>query len=139
MEVGRASFSCTVYIFYWAILSKYNCSPTSSLETPSLMERFFLFLSLILPPHKQQTSFLFPLNKNQTSTPISLFWVPPTLPQNLAFPIQQSSNLKFQCMGKQKGIHFRKKKSLVLCLVLDQRVQFFIIILQHATLLFLLV
>ena len=137
MEVGRASFSCTVYIYYWAILSKYNCSPTSSLETPSLMERFPLSLSHSFA--SQTTNFLFPLNKNQTSTPISLFWVPPTLPQNLAFPIQQSSNLKFQCMGKQKGIHFRKKKSLVLCLVLDQRVQFFIIILQHATLLFLLV
>lgn len=112
MEVGRTSFSYCPNP-YCAILSKYNCSPTSSLETPSLMERFFLFLSLILPPHKQQTSFLFPLNKNQTSTPISLFWVPPTLPQNLAFPIQQSSNLNFRCMGKQKGIHFEKNISFM--------------------------
>jgi len=88
---------------YCAILSKCNCSPTSSSETPTLMERFPLPLSHSL---LSQTNFLFPLNKNQASTPIFLFWVPLTLPQNLAFPFQQSPNLIFYCTSKQKGTHF---------------------------------
>lgn len=98
-DVITVILSCFGVLSFRAILSKYY-SPTYPFEPPILMERFPLSLSLSQRSLLKQTLSLslslslFP-TKTKTSTPIFLFWVLSTLPQNLAFPTQQSSHLNF--------------------------------------------